>query len=434
MRMMKALGVAAVIAGALGCRALSPGPRGRINLADGNPSALPGRIAVPKTGQYSSRAELLSAIRGARIVFVGETHDNRFQHEIQLTLLKAMYEQDPRLAIGLEQFQRPWQGPIDDYVAGRIDEWTMLRRTEYATRWGFPWRFYAPLLRFAREHRLPVVALNASKETTRKVSREGLESLTTEERASIPYIDLTVAAHREWLREIYGQHQEEIDEAKFNRFYSAQCVWEDTMAWSVTNFLTAPGNEERRMIVFAGNGHIARGFGVPDRVRGRLDVPQVRVVTIDVPQDQDRDCTGLFGEDEGDFVWFTRPSDEGDESPRLGVKLASAMPSDHPTGGEVPAQHPTIAAAAGEVKVESVSESSPGARAGLMAGDVILSLDNYPLESADDLRLALGMKRLGERSKIQFRRDGKVRSAEVVLDPIPEPATHPTPETQPNSK
>lgn len=406
----------------MGCKATSPGPRGRLDLKDCDPATLPGRLVVPRTGEYTSKAELLRAIRGARVVFVGETHDNRAQHEIQFALLKEMYAQDPRLSIGMEQFQRPWQEPLDDYVASRIDEWTMLRRTEYATRWSFPWSFYAPILRFAREHGIPVVALNAPKEITRKVSREGLEALTTEERESLPYIDVHVEPHRQWLREVYGQHQEQIDEQKFERFYTAQCIWEDTMSWSVANFLTKPENADRRMIVIAGNGHVARGFGVPDRVKGRLDAPQVRVVTIDVAKDQERDCTGLFGEDEGDFVWFTPPSDPNDASPRLGVKLVSAMPAEHPsTGGAAAlAQHPVKAEGPEEVKIEEVTEGSPAARAGMAAGDVVVALDDHPVESQDELRLVLGMKRMGDKIRIQFRRGEEMRTAEVRLDPLPE--------------
>ena len=69
----------------------------------------------------------------------------------------------------------------------------MLERTEWATRWGFGWEMYAPMLRLCRERGIPVIALNAEKEITRTVSREGLDALTPEQRASLPPLDATDA-------------------------------------------------------------------------------------------------------------------------------------------------------------------------------------------------------------------------------------------------
>ena len=60
----------------------------------------------------------------------------------------------------MEMFQQPFQRYLDEYVAGSIDEQTMLRATEYYRRWRMDFRHYAPILRYAREHGLPVIALN----------------------------------------------------------------------------------------------------------------------------------------------------------------------------------------------------------------------------------------------------------------------------------
>ena len=55
----------------------------------------------------------------------------------------------PRLAIGLEMFQRPFQPHLDDYVAGRIGIDELLARTEYFDRWRYDARLYAPIFEFA---------------------------------------------------------------------------------------------------------------------------------------------------------------------------------------------------------------------------------------------------------------------------------------------
>jgi uncharacterized iron-regulated protein len=63
-----------------------------------------------------------------------------------------------------------------------------------------------------------------------------------------------------YLEQVFNQHHvKEIESFEF--FYTAQCVWEDTMAESVALNL-----EDDQMIVRTGNGHIIRKFGIPDRL------------------------------------------------------------------------------------------------------------------------------------------------------------------------
>src|SRR5204862_6204934 len=104
------------------------------------------------------------------------------------------------VALGMEMFFRPFQPFLDAYVTGEIDEATMLEKTEWKARWGFGWEMYAPMLRYCREHKLPYVALNAPKVVTRTVSQKGLDGLSAEQRATLPPLDMTDAAHRAFVR------------------------------------------------------------------------------------------------------------------------------------------------------------------------------------------------------------------------------------------
>src|SRR5262249_53997499 len=144
-----------------------------------------------------------ASVAASDVVFFGEEHDDRAQHEYEAWLLAELYDsnqaQGPRgpLLLGMEMFQRPFQQALDDYVAQRIDEREMLRRTEYFSRWSFDYTFYAPLWRFCREHGIRVVALNADQAISRKTGREGIGALTGDERSQVAAdIDLGNAAHR----------------------------------------------------------------------------------------------------------------------------------------------------------------------------------------------------------------------------------------------
>ena len=69
----------------------------------------------------------------------------------------------------------------------------MVRLADYQRRWGYDWELYAPILRFARAERIPVLALNTPSEVTRKVARTGLNQLSFAERQWIPPISTRLA-------------------------------------------------------------------------------------------------------------------------------------------------------------------------------------------------------------------------------------------------
>ena len=82
-------------------------------------------------------------------------------------------------------FQRPFQKALDDYIAGAIGEKEFLKRSEYFKRWVFDYNPYKPILDLCRAEKLPVVALNARREITDKVSKDGMDALTDAERKAL---------------------------------------------------------------------------------------------------------------------------------------------------------------------------------------------------------------------------------------------------------
>ena len=58
----------------------------------------------------------------ADLVCIGESHDNELHHRVQLQIIKALFARDERLGVGLEMFQRPYQGVLDRYLRGDLAE------------------------------------------------------------------------------------------------------------------------------------------------------------------------------------------------------------------------------------------------------------------------------------------------------------------------
>lgn len=281
---------------------------------------LPTDIQPPTDVAPLTRAALLDRLTEAHVIYLGEYHDRAYDHQAQLEIIRELQARNPKLTIAMEMFQRPFQGAIDAYLAGEIEEAELLDRTEYETRWGYPWELYAPILRYARETGIPVIAANAPTELTRKVAASGLAGLSGDDFRDIPpiaEIRLDDADYRRVLFDFFQTHMtlrlegsqnsqvseepeepEEspnLDESEgsseesselnpdqnsdqspaepfandgFERFFAAQVLWDETMAEAIANaYRDAP---DRQIIVIAGRGHIAYNFGIPNRVQRRV--------------------------------------------------------------------------------------------------------------------------------------------------------------------
>jgi S1-C subfamily serine protease len=69
--------------------------------------------------------------------------------------------------------------------------------------------------------------------------------------------------------------------------------------------------------------------------------------------------------------------------------------------------------------VQQVSASSPGAKAGLESGDVVVSIGNVPVASPEDLIAALRDLRPGETVKVTYVRDGATHTTNATVTDRP---------------
>ncbi|MCM0592577.1 MAG: ChaN family lipoprotein [Gloeotrichia echinulata IR180] len=238
----------------------------------------------------NSLAQILPELAKANVVYLGETHDSLEDHQNQLKIIQQLYQGNSKIVIALEMFQRPYQGVINQYLAGKITEEELIEQSEYAKRWGFPWEYYAPILRFAQEKQLAVLALNTPSEITRQVARKGLNSLTASQREQIPPISEIRTDNQQYRQLVLAAFQNHQaaghgNSANASRFFEAQVLWDETMADSIAKFIRA--NPDYQVVVLAGQGHIIYGYGIPSRVARRLQDKKLiqRSVLLSPPTD-----------------------------------------------------------------------------------------------------------------------------------------------------
>jgi uncharacterized iron-regulated protein len=246
--------VAALALGVAGAAAISP-PDEILRLRDNRPLDLP---------------SLVADLKGRRMVFMGEIHDQEGHHRAQARLIDALHQQDIPLAVGLEMFQAASQADLDLWVAGQIAEQDFVPL--YRRNWGVPWPLYRPIFLYARDHRIPLLGLNVPPEITRKVARRGFSSLDPEDLARLPGVSCDVdKVYEAFISRVLGDRAHSRREFRF--FCEAQMVWDTTMAHALRDFAERrPGT---MVVVLAGSGH-AWKRGIP----ARLGDPQIPFAVI----------------------------------------------------------------------------------------------------------------------------------------------------------
>ena len=336
---------------------------------------------VTAAGASLDMAGLEAVLQTRRVVHVGELHDRYDHHLNQLEIICRLARKAP-LAVGLEFFHTGAQRALDAYVNDHGDLDRLLRESEWFDRWRYDPRLYAPILRFAREHRIPLVALNVPGELIRRVAQDGLDGLTAAQRAQLPAsIFQGPPAYRERLRRLFDQHPHG-NAQDFQKFFQAQLLWDEGMAQQAANYLLA--HPDRQMVILAGEGHIAYRDPIPDRLTRRIPVSSVLVL-----QSHEQAPSREAWDFQLATVKRSLPP-----SGLLGVRMDT---------GE------------GTVRIEGFTQDSAARDAGLSRGDLITAIDDSPVKSFADVRLALWRKHPGEAVRVSVRRDGTRHSVMLAL-------------------
>jgi len=315
-----------------------------------------------------------------RVVMIGEVHDRYDHHLNQLELICRLHRRHPDLAIGLEFFQQPFQGPLDAYVERRIDTRDMLAQTEYYNRWQFDYRLYAPILEFAREQGIPVVALNVRQEISSKVAREGISGLSDAERAQFPaQLDRNLPGYRERLHAVFNEHPE-IQHMNFENFVDAQLIWDEAMAERAARYLEA--HPSRHLVVLAGDGHVIRS-GIPARFARLSGVEPASVL-----QGESKE----IAPENGDYRLVSET-----------IEL--------PPGGKLGVMFDTRG---DRVVVSEFGEDSAAKDVGILKQDQIVKLDEKRIASFVDVKLMLMDKRPGDVVSVTVERAGSGQTTREV--------------------
>ncbi len=342
-----------------------PGAESRVN------SAAIAQTTIIALDAQPTLAELVPTLADKRAIFVGEQHD-RYDHSlIQLEFIRRLHAINPRIAIGMEAFQQPFQAVLDDYVAGRISEEQLLRQTEYYQRWGVDYRLVDPILRFAREHQLPVIALNVRRELTRRVASTGMANLPSDMKSELPPgLEPPSPEYRRRLEAVFALHEGSNDR-NFDHFVDAQLLWDEGMAERAARFLVE--NPGYQMVILAGNQHIAWDDTIPGRLMRRLPIDTATILNS---------WSGHVEAGLADYLLMPEPQSLA-PSGRIGIAIEEG------TEG---------------VSITACEEDTDCSEDSILPGDRIVRIEDTAVSNIADLRLALRSKLPGDTVQIQIIR------------------------------
>ena len=380
----------------------APGLKGKV-MELGAGSLLSGR-----TGRPIVFERMIDEMMAARIVHVGETHNSMPMHEIELRVIQALYERDHHLAIGLEMVPVTLQEALDKWTAGILTKEEFQREVRWYVTWNFNFGYYEKIFDFAREHRLPIYALNAPREVINKIRMRGWDALTDTEKAFFPGPpDTTNADHRTLIRTIF--ESSEIPEAMkgagldmmFEGLYRSQSAWDEVMG---ANAVRAVNAEGRRVVVCVGSGHLLYNLGLNRRAYEMSKMPFKTVIAVEIPAAK----TSLpVSRAIGDYVFgLAEQAKPAFPTIGLGFKKVDGLEN---------------------LVIDAKPTDGAASRADFDKGDVVLSVDGKAYTDINELRMELAKLRCGGEAKFKILRAGTVKDVSLKCEKAAEPAEKKSP-------
>lgn len=108
-----------------------------------------------------AEADVVDAVSQANVVYFGDYHTLRESQKAPLRILRQALRSGREVVLATEVVHLIHQDHLDNFLADKISETEFLERIEYDTTWGFPWRNYRLQFEFAREHGIPMLAINS---------------------------------------------------------------------------------------------------------------------------------------------------------------------------------------------------------------------------------------------------------------------------------
>lgn len=263
---------------------------------------------------------LLGKLKNIQVVYVAEAHTNEAHHKLQEDILKSLSQKNPKTALAMEFLYRSKQESIDNYTADKVTE----KEFDKTNTFGFGewYHYYLSLIRYAHTNKIKLIGMNVEKEIKRKMAGAGWDKLSPEEQKVIAKdVDTSNKTHKEFVMKQFGgmmnnpQTKDMMKGPMLDRMYLMQCMWDETFAEAIANYLKAANDPATQVVVVAGSGHIKYKFNIPNRSYKRFPAPFKTLVPFEIDgntPDKETYLKETLSSGAGDFGYFSPLSPRND--------------------------------------------------------------------------------------------------------------------------
>ena len=357
-------------------------------------------ITDTRTGDTITTAELAARLASTRLLLIGEEHTNIQFHVVQYRVLEALIASGRHVLIGLEMYPYTEQRFLDQWRDGLLTEEGFVRISHWYDNWGYNWAYYRDIFLLARDHKVPMFAVNTPREVVSAVRKKGLANLTPEEAAHIPKdIEVNNADHMTFFKTTFEGNEGPVhgggmSDDMWMNMLSAQVTWDATMGFNGVEALKAQNDPKAIMVILVGSGHVAYGVGIERQARKWFDGPIASLIPVSVGTP----AHGLVKSTRAsyaNFIWGV-PDEIDSAYPSMGTSTA-------------------VGTGDAQRRVIIVQEDSPGAQAGVKVGDVMQSLDGVPLTDKETFSRLMAAKRWGDSATLIVTRGTETVTLKVVF-------------------
>lgn len=257
---------------------------------------------------------LVNDAKNYDVIFYGEEHNDSVTHYLQATIFKMLYEKYNSVALSMEMFNREDQVVLDEYLKGYIKE-------SHFKKDGRVWsnyRDYRPMIEFAKEKKLDVIAGGVAMRYVSMANKQSMETLKKNLSPTaktwicpLPY-DTATGVYYDKLRDIMGYSTHDTSSATkamlnmMPKSLAGQSLWDATFAYSISEYVKK--NPGRKMFQLNGKFHSDEGFGAVQQLKKYS--PNLKSLVISA-NGQDTDFPNIKFEEYlnlGDYIIITDPN------------------------------------------------------------------------------------------------------------------------------
>jgi uncharacterized iron-regulated protein len=242
--------------------------------------------AFDAKGNPVTMADMIKAAGQADVIFLGELHDDPVGHAIEAEVFRrvfAEYSAKRKITLSMEMFEKDIQVVVNEYLNSLISEPQFMASSR---PWGNYKTDYRPLVEFAKEKRLEVVAANGPRRYVNMVSRGGRETLnglTKEAKKWLPPLPYAEAseAYAKKFKALMGPSPEA--QMGIDKILSSQSLWDASMAYSVSQALK---RSKGSLVVHLNGGfHTENRLGTVEHLLKYRKKARVIVITMRAEDD-----------------------------------------------------------------------------------------------------------------------------------------------------